>query len=50
MEMIFYRPGERFDLVKFVVYYDHGTVRTTSVGVDLSEFWYVELELSAPQT
>jgi hypothetical protein len=38
------------DLMKFVVYYGPGNVRTTPVEADLSEFQYVELELSAPQT
>jgi hypothetical protein len=38
------------DLVKFVVYYDRGNVRTTPVEADLSEFQYVELDLPAPKT
>jgi hypothetical protein len=38
------------DLVKFVVYYGYGTVRTTPIGVVLSEFQYQELILSAPKT
>jgi hypothetical protein len=37
------------ELVKFVVYYVYGNVRTTPVGADLSEFESVEWELYAPQ-
>ena len=38
------------ELVKFVVHYGSGTVRTNQTGGDPSEFQFVELELAAPQT
>ena len=38
------------DVMKFVFYYGSGTVLTTEHGADLSQFKYVELDLSAPQT
>ena len=38
------------DLVKFVFYYGFGTVQTNEQGADLSEFDFVELDLTAPQT
>jgi hypothetical protein len=38
------------DIVKFVFYYGSGTVLTNEHGVDLSQFQYVELDLTAPQT
>jgi hypothetical protein len=38
------------NLVKFVVYYNHGNVqKKIPVGADLSEFQYVELDLSNPK-
>jgi hypothetical protein len=38
------------DVVKFVFYYGSGTVVTNEHGADLSQFQYVELDLTAPQT
>ena len=38
------------DVVKFVLYYGSGTVQTTETGADLSEFDYIEVPLTAPQT
>ena len=38
------------DVVKFVFYYGSGTVQTTETGADLSEFDYIEVPLTAPQT
>jgi hypothetical protein len=38
------------DVVKFVFYYGPGTVQTNEHGADLSEFKYVELDLTAPPT
>lgn len=37
-------------VVKFVFYYSSGTILTTEHGADLSQFKYVELDLTAPQT
>jgi hypothetical protein len=42
--------GDMFDLVKFVVYYSSGTIRTTPMRAGVSEFQYVKLELLDPQT
>ena len=38
------------DVVKFRFYYGPGTVQTTEMGADLSEFTHIELPMSAPQT
>ena len=38
------------DVVKFVFYYGPGTVQTNEIGVDLSEFQYIEVPLTDPQT
>ena len=38
------------ELVKFVVHYGSGTVQTNQMGADLSEFKFIELELTAPKT
>ena len=38
------------ELVKFVVHYGAGTVRTNQMGADLSEFQFIELELTTPKT
>jgi hypothetical protein len=38
------------DVVKFVFYYGHGTVQTSEMGADLSEFNHIEVPLTAPQT
>src|SRR5664279_3851755 len=38
------------DLVKFVFYYGSDIVQTTEIGADLSEFQYIEVPLTAPQT
>jgi len=38
------------DVVKFIFYYDPGTVQTTEMGADLSEFTHIEVPMSAPQT
>jgi hypothetical protein len=37
-------------VVAFVIHYGYGTVRTSNVGADLSEFQYQELELTDPQS
>lgn len=37
-------------VVKFVFYYGSDIVLTTEHGADLSQFKYVELDLTAPQT
>ena len=37
------------DVVKFVFYYGSGTVVTDEHGADLSQFQYVELDLTTPQ-
>lgn len=46
----FFRAAVMSDLVKFVFYYGSDTVQTNEQGVDLSQFNYVELDLTAPQT
>ena len=33
------------DVVKFVFYYGPGTVQTNEIGVDLSDFQYIEVPL-----
>ena len=38
------------DVVKFIFYYSTGTVQTTEMGADLSEFTHIEVALNAPQT
>ena len=38
------------DLVKFVFYYGPGTVQTNEIGVDLSDFQYIDVPLTAPKT
>ena len=38
------------DVVKFRFYYGPGTVQTTELGADLSEFTHIEVPISAPQT
>ena len=38
------------DVVKFIFYYGTGTVQTTEMGADLSEFTHIEVALNAPQT
>ena len=37
------------NIVKCVFYYGFVTVRTNKMGVDLSEFQFVEMDLTAPQ-
>ena len=37
-------------VVKFRFYYGPGTVQTTELGADLSEFTHIEVPMSAPQT
>src|SRR4051812_17406617 len=37
------------DIVKFIFYYCRGTVQTNEIGVDLSEFAYIEVPLNDPQ-
>src|SRR4051812_32236287 len=37
------------DIVKFIFYYGPGTVQTNKIGVDLSEFAYIEVPLNDPQ-
>ena len=37
------------EVVKFVFYYNHGTVRTNEMGADLSDFQHIEVPLTAPQ-
>jgi hypothetical protein len=36
--------------MKFVVHYGSSTIRTNQMRVDLSEFQFMELELTAPKT
>ena len=36
-------------VVKFIFYYGPGTVQTTEMGADLSEFTHIEVPMSAPQ-
>ena len=38
------------DVVKFVFYYGPRIVQTNEIGADLSEFQYIEVPLTAPQT
>ena len=38
------------DVVKFIFYYGPGTVQTNEIGVDLSDFQYIEVALTAPKT
>jgi hypothetical protein len=38
------------DIVKFVFYYGMGNVLSNDMGVDLSEFKYLEMDLTAPKT
>ena len=38
------------DIVKIVFYYGMGSVRSNEMGVDLSEFKYVEMSMTAPRT
>ena len=38
------------DVVKFRFYYGPGTIQTTEMGADLSEFTHIEVPMSAPQT
>ena len=38
------------DVVKFAFYYGPGTVQTTEMGDDLSEFDHIEVPMSTPQT
>jgi hypothetical protein len=38
------------NIVKVVFYYGLGSVRANEMGVDLSEFKYVEMEMTAPKT
>ena len=38
------------DVVKFRFYYGPGTVQTTEMGADLSEFTHIDVPMSAPQT
>ena len=38
------------DVVKFRFYYGPGTIQTTEMGADLSEFTHIEVAISAPQT
>ena len=38
------------DIVKIVFYYGLGSVRSNEMGVDLSEFKSVEIDLTAPRT
>jgi hypothetical protein len=38
------------DIVKFVFYYGMGNVQSNDMGVDLSEFKYSEMDLTAPKT
>ena len=38
------------DLVKFIFYYGPSTVQTNEMGADLSDFQYIEVPLTAPQT
>lgn len=42
--------AEMSEIVRFVVHYGAGTVRTNHMGVDLSEFKFVELDLPDPET
>ena len=42
--------AEMTKIVKFVVHYGAGTIRTNHTGVDLSEFQFVELDLPDPET
>jgi hypothetical protein len=37
-------------VVKFVIYHGYGVVCTTVAGADLSEFQFVELQLTDPQS
>jgi hypothetical protein len=46
----FFRSVEMCDVVKFVFYYGPGTVQTNEMGADLSDFQYIEVPLTAPQT
>ena len=41
--------GDMSESVKFVVYYGPGNVRSNESGVDLTEFAYVELQLTDPE-
>ena len=47
---ICFRSGVMFELVKFVLYHGIGNVRTNEMGIDLSEFQHVDLNLPAPET
>ena len=38
------------DVVNIRFYYGPGTVQTTEMGADLSEFTHIEVPMSAPQT
>jgi hypothetical protein len=38
------------DIVKIVFYYGLGSVRSNEMGVDLSEFKSVEMDLTGPRT
>ena len=38
------------DIVKIVLYYGLGSVRSNEMGVDMSEFKSVEMNLTAPRT
>ena len=38
------------DVVKFVFYYGPGTVQTNEIEVDLSDFQYIDVPLTAPKT
>ena len=37
------------DIVNFVIYYGHGTVRSNEEGIDLSEFPHVEFPFPSPE-
>jgi hypothetical protein len=41
--------GDMDESVKFVVYYVPSNVRSNESGVDLTEFAYVELQLTDPE-
>ena len=45
----FFRSAEMSDKVKFVFYIGDGNVRKNEMGIDLSEFQPVELELTSPK-
>ena len=38
------------NLVRCIFYYGSGTIRTNDKGVDVSDFQFVDMDLTAPQT